>query len=480
MPLQAVFFFPNSGGNLTAQAVPPEIQWETTFGGDQDDLGSCVRETEGGYVVTGWTTATEIPIGIDLYLIKVDFNGELLWEKSFGGEDSFFGESLQETSGGGFFIAGSVSSLSEGSDGYILQVDSGGKLVWEKRIEKDEDESIHDLIETTDGGYLLLGIKISSENFLSDLLITKVSSQGELIWEKTFGGEGSELGRSIQATSDQNYIVAGTTDSTGAGGFDLYLIKFNAQGNLLWEKTFGGERVEVGSSVKESNGYIVAGQTNSYGSGENDIYLVKTDPDGNLLWERTHGLEKDDVASSIEVTGEGGFVIAGWTNSVGAGEYDAFLLKTDSEGHFHWVVTAGGEGDDGAHALQMTSDGGFILAGETSSSGSGGRDVFLVKFGPEPPAYQIPGDCNQDGALDLSDGICLLWALFSTSPVALPCGEGSFDDLANKSLLDSNGDEEIDLSDVLHIFGYLFLSQAPPVLGAECVKIPGCPATCPP
>ena len=196
---------------------------------------------------------------------------------------------------------------------------------------------------------------------------------------KTYGGTDDDGAYSVQQTSDGGYIVAGHTNSFGAGGDDIFLIKTDANGNIIWAKTYGGTDYDWAHSVQQTSdgGYIVAGVTFSFGTGYSDAFLVKTDANGNIVWAKTYMGTYSDYAYSVQQTSDGGYIVAGHTNSFGAG-YDAFLVKTDANGNIQWAKTYGRTGWDEAYSVQQTSDGGYILAGFTYSFDAD-DDIFLIK-----------------------------------------------------------------------------------------------------
>jgi putative intracellular protease/amidase len=200
------------------------------------------------------------------------------------------------------------------------------------------------------------------------------------LWARTIGGANADGGRAIQATDDGGFVIAGYTASFGAGNTDAYLIKTDAEGNVLWSAAYGGPGWEVARSVAQTGdgGYILAGYTTSFDGGSRDAYLVRTDAEGNMVWSTSFGGPGIDTAQAVMGTEDGGFVFAGTTDSFGAGETDIYLIRTDAEGNELWSETFGGVGPETGTALATTQDGGFVIGGATGSA-SRNSDVYLVK-----------------------------------------------------------------------------------------------------
>ncbi len=202
-------------------------------------------------------------------------------------------------------------------------------------------------------------------------------------WSRTFGGSENDLAYSVQQTSDGGYILFGTTLSYGAGNYDFWLIKTDAEGNKEWERTFGGSDWDGGTSVQQTSdgGYILLG--GSYGAGDGDFWLIKTDAQGNKQWERTFGGSDIDWGWSVRQITDGGYILLGYTESYGTGKEDFWLIRTDAYGNKEWDRTFGGSESDWGYSVQQTEDGGYILLGCTSSYGAGGLDFWLIKYCPE-------------------------------------------------------------------------------------------------
>ena len=225
------------------------------------------------------------------------------------------------------------------------------------------------------------------------------------MWTETFGGTNGDKGYSVQQTTDGGYIVAGGTGSYGAGIGDVYLIKTNSSGDTLWTRTFGGINPDFSYSVQQTSdgGYIITGYTNSYGAGGNDVYLIKTDSSGDTLWTETFGGSFTDIGNSVQQTTDGGFIVAGDTYSYGAGSADIYLIKTDSSGDTMWTQTFGGTNADKGSSVQQTIDGGFIVTGSTTSYGAGGKDVYLIKLESEYGIEEENGGSMPPVALESID-----------------------------------------------------------------------------
>ncbi|MHC4281736.1 MAG: hypothetical protein ACYSWZ_01995 [Planctomycetota bacterium] len=222
--------------------------------------------------------------------------------------------------------------------------------------------------QTSDGGYITVGHTYSSDSFDYDIYLVKSEPNGNIQWQNTFGGDDWDQAYSVQQTLDGGYIIAGFTYSVGSGESDMYLLKVDSGGGKDWDKYFGGAYWDEGYSVRQTSdeGYIIVGLTFSSGAGEYDVYLIKTHSNGNKQYEQTFGGTGDDNAWSVCQTTDGGYMIAGYTESFGAGGRDVYLIKTDSATELDWQTTFDRSNDDLGYFVQQTQDGGYIIAGYTS------------------------------------------------------------------------------------------------------------------
>jgi hypothetical protein len=217
---------------------------------------------------------------------------------------------------------------------------------------------------------------------------------------KAIGGPSIEAGKSLIQTSDGGYAITGFTISFGAGSGDVYVVKLDANGNLQWTKTIGGPASEEGNSLIQTSdgGYAIAGYTRSFGAGEADVYVVKLDANGNLQWTKTIGGKNEDLGTSLIQTSDGGYAIAGSTTSFGAGDRDVYVVKLDANGNLQWTKTIGGKNEDLGTSLIQTSDGGYAIAGYTKSFGRGWKDVYLVKLDKNGHACCAVSQTSQVGS----------------------------------------------------------------------------------
>jgi hypothetical protein len=370
-------------GKSVAQAPNDWWEWFKTFGGSGNDEGWSVQQTsDGGFILLGRKESFGAG-GFDVWLIKTDANGNEQWEKTFGGRYSEWSSSVRQTSDGGFIIVGDTWSFGAG-DVWLIKTDANGNEQWEKTFGGRYPDRGRSVRQTSDGGFIIVGETTSFGAGWADVWLIKTDADGNKLWDRTFGGSDWDEGWSVQQTSDGGFIIVGETTSFGAGWADVWLIKTDADGNKLWDRTFGGSDWDWGYSVQQTSdgGFIIVGETTSFGAGWADVWLIKTDADGNKLWDRTFGGSSYDYGYSVQQTSDGGFILVGDTRSFGAGWSDVWLIKTDAKGNKQWDRTFGGSSWDWGYSVQQTSDGGFIVVGATTSFGAGDYDVLLIKSRP--------------------------------------------------------------------------------------------------
>ena len=324
-----------------------DTMWTKTFGGINQDYCSSIQNTsDGGFIILGSTNSFGAG-NYDVYLLKIDSIGNLLWSKTYGGVARDNGYSIVQTTDGGFIIAGETKSFGVNfHDVYLIKTNSNGDTTWTKSFGIiNIDIRFSDIQQTTDGGFIIVGDFLDNQTYdFWDIYVLKTDSIGNLQWNNVLyncrssrsGPSSYDFASSIIQTTDEGYVISGSTENCNIGDEYVYLIKLTYYGNLSWSKLYGGPTYQnFGYSVKQTldNGFIIAGVTNSFGFGLQDIYVLKTDINGDLVWSKTYGGASYDIASSIQLTNDGGFIIGGYTNSFGAGSYDIYLIKTDSLGN---------------------------------------------------------------------------------------------------------------------------------------------------
>lgn len=362
--------------NPSARA--PDTLWTKTYGELDVNRGHSAQQTsDGGYIIAGSTYSLDKG-RCDVYLVRTDTSGNAIWTRTYGGDGWDYGYSVQQTSDDGYIIAG-CTYLPDASryDVYLVKTDPNGDVEWTKTYGAQGCDHGYSAQQTSDGGYIIAGCRHLLDIGHENIYLLKTDPNGDTLWTRTYGGDGCAHGYAVQQTTDGGYIIAGSYDVVT----DVLLIRTATDGNAIWTKTYGGTSNDCGYSVQQTSdgGYIVAGSTDSFGAGNEDVYLIKTDPNGDTLWTRTYGGDGWDYGYSVQQTSDGGYIIAGSYGSSNAVDYDVYLIKTDSNGNTLWTKTYGGDGWDDGYSVQQISDGRYIVAGCTDS-GSKGYLVWLIKM----------------------------------------------------------------------------------------------------
>jgi hypothetical protein len=440
--LSTTFVF-SSALSLQAQTAPAKL-WDKTFGGGSFESLDAVQQTsDGGYLLGGDSSSgisgnkSQASKGLsDYWVVKLDANGNKLWEKAFGGSDRENFQSLQQTSDGGYILGGSSSSGISGdktevnkgtgitTDYWVVKMDANGNKIWDKTFGGSSNDNLWTLLQTSDGGFILGGWsesgiggdKSQASKGGNDYWVVKLDANGNKIWDKTFGGSSDDYLSSLQQTADGGYILGGKSDSGISSDksqpnngpiytFDYWVVKTDASGNKLWEKTFGGnDNDNLGSILQTSGGeYILSGGSASLISGDKsqkgqggwDHWVLKLNGSGNKLWDKNFGtnpITNTNTSYSLgylQQTPDGGFISGGTTGSGLSSNTDYLIVKVDSSGNKIWDKILSGDSWDFLHCLKKTSDGGYILGGMSKSNINGDKtqasqgdyDYWVVKIG---------------------------------------------------------------------------------------------------
>jgi hypothetical protein len=355
--------------------------WNKTYGGTAEDtLPSVIQTNDGGYLLSGYTRSFGSG-QTDFWSLKIDSGGNVQWNKTYGGPYREEAVCSIQTSDGGYATVGNKDvSGYENFDVWLVKTDSFGVAQWNKTYgggAYDFAGGHKCLVQTSDGGYAIGGRTRSWAVGQEDSLLIKTDSGGNMQWYKIYGGYDYEGCIPMIQTADGGYALAGWQNP-----HYMYLVKTNSSGDMQWSNTYGGTGYENGFDLIQTieGGFAIAGSTTSYGAGGIDFYVVKTDSSGVMQWNKTYGGSGDDEAHSLIQMSDGEFVISGWTKSYGAGLADCWIVWTDASGNMQSSKTYGGTSDDyGYGRLFQSEDGGLMMACMTQSLGAGNFDWWLIK-----------------------------------------------------------------------------------------------------
>ncbi len=350
-----------------------DVLWSRTFGGPVWDYATAIQETQdGGYILAGSTNSFGTG-DQDILLVRMDAQGDVIWSSTFGGPAYERAEGVLIGPEGDIIVFGTTDSYGAGSgDLYLVKADVNGEEIWSRTYGGTEDEMAGSVERTRDGGFILVGTTRSFGSGKKDIYVVRINSSGDQIWDNHYGGEAHDVAYGIKETTDGGYVVVGATEGTDSGTWDVCLIRIDAQGETLWHRTWDDGGYEVGYSVIEAAdlGFFVSGYKDPFGSDKWDVLLIGTDEDGRLIWSATYGGVGNDRADAMQQTEDGGLIIAGATDGSGSGDWDMYLLRTDAEGNELWGRTYGGGDTESAECVIQTRDEGFLMAGGTYSFGT--------------------------------------------------------------------------------------------------------------
>lgn len=410
---------------LIPMNAQPSIEWQRAIGGAQGDHAYSIKQAmNGSLMVAGFSLSNDGDFfggfgATEVWLVQLDTIGNVLWKENYGGSADDRAYSIEQTADQGWVFAGftrsnnnQVSGNHGLTDFWVVKMDSTGQIEWQKCLGGTGYDEAMDIKQTPDGGYVVVGSSDSNNgdlmenNGLEDTWIVKLDNDGSLIWQRVYGGSGTEKSHSLYCTSDGGFIVAGESFSNDGdvpdhlGGTDYWILKLNFEGKIEWSRVFGGAGHEIAYDILpcRNGGYIVVGDSRSTNGditdnhGGSDFWVIKLEAGGNIIWERSYGGSSDDYGEAIYETSDGGFLLAGQTTSTDGdaignnGLADAWIIKMDSLGNIAWQKSLGGTQDELFHAVEQGADGAIYLAGHARSnngdvSGVHGKiDYWVVKL----------------------------------------------------------------------------------------------------
>lgn len=397
-------------------AASSQVTWQKLISQNSTDvMRSVVVTTSGNYVVAGYTSNFEAT-DTNMYVVKFNVSGDTIWTKNFGSNKKDLLYKVRETSDLGLIVCGYSNSYNgTGSDdAYFAKLDSNGNMLWNKVYGTTGKDRAQDIIQTSDGGYAMVGYTSSPGAQYFDAFFVKTNASGDTVFTKIYGGAQYDDANSVKQTSDGGYLMVGQTYSYGAGDGDVWIVKLNSTGDTLWTKTVNNSSVENAeyiAAVTDST-FIIAGGITSGMFGGNDGMLIKIDNVGNILWQKFYGGSAPDDFHTVEVTNDGGFIATGTSTSGGPADPNLWLVRMNATGDTLWQKFFGGYNHDHGYSGKQTPDGGFILCGHTGSFGFNYEEGIVIKTGSngeliEPLKYASPyllvapvnGACGENSAL---------------------------------------------------------------------------------
>ncbi len=390
---------------LSAQ---PTIQWQKALGGSEAEESQCVQQTsDGGYIIVGFSASNDGDVSgwhgnIDFWVVKLDSSGEIEWQKMLGGTQAEVAYSVQQTNDGGYIVAGyttsndgDVSGHHGDKDFWVVKLSGQGEIEWQKTLGGSNEEEARSIRKTSDGGYIVCGWSFSTDGDVTvnfgyfDVWVVKLNESGEIQWQKSYGGgTGADKANCIRQTNDGGYILTGETSSNDGdvsgyhGSEDFWVLKLSNTGAIEWQKSLGGSGIDAAYCIQQTTdgGYIVAGLMSSNDGditlhhGFFDYWVVKLSAAGDLQWQKSLGGSDSDWGRSIWQTSDGGYVVSGETSSsdgdvmLNDGGIDCWVVKLNEAGEIQWQKTFGGTNRETCRFINQTSDGGYVVTGYTQSN----------------------------------------------------------------------------------------------------------------
>ena len=371
---------PDGGPDAGLDASTPENYFPRLIGRvniDGDHLLSVFETDDGGLVGAGVSDVGAPNRIWPLWLLRLDANGNTRWDKWYSEGDVCQGSAIVAAPGGGYYIAGVVRTTRyQPSDVFLLNVDSVGTILWQRRFGGQTDMDVVGAVKTKDGGIIMVGTVSGQTPVGDDVFVMKLSAAGDLVWAQTYGGSASDDAVAVAETTDDSIIVAATTSSFGAVGRDLWVLKIAVDGSVVWEETLGTSGDDLAASVAvASDGKVLVG---GWSATDKTGFLLALDGDGAFRDGVTFGT-KSSFPNSIVPMADGGAIVGGLINN-GGPMADALIFRVNTSGGLIWQKAFGGTGDDDFNLVVPMKDGSIMTVGATGSFGNDGVDTWLIKM----------------------------------------------------------------------------------------------------
>ena len=356
--------------------------WEKVYGGDDDDIAYDIEALDNGESVIVGTCKSYGAERTDICVTRMSADGESQWRLMLGGIKEDEGKAIARSSDGNLYVLGMTKSMAENYDRdiYVAKISMDGKLLWEKAMGGDRDEAPGNIVGTDDGGVMLVGDTESFGKGYRDIYIAKLKKDGETVFARTIGGKKTDEARGIARLKDGNYALVGMRDQGSKGYEEFFIMKFDEDGNSIWNKTFGEYDDDSLMDVAPTadGGIVAVGKTRSYGSEQEDLTVMKLSSDGKVLWHKVYGFKYNEYGNAITTTKDGKVFVAGGTSTLGKGSHSVYMLALDNNGGLLWSHVYGDDDRDIAHGIARMSDDSIIAVGQTESF-SHTKGFYMIK-----------------------------------------------------------------------------------------------------
>ncbi len=357
--------------------------WQKTYGGEDDDIANDVVMLENGDNAIIGTCKSFNAQRSDICVTRITADGSIVWRKLLGGKKQDKGVSITRAKDGNLLILGSGKSFNDNADKdlYVAKLSLDGKVIWEKSFGGDRDEYAGGIAGLANGGVMVVGDTESfSKRGYKDIYIVILNKNGKKVSQRTIGGKLNDEAKALTRTADGNFMMVGAREVNRSGDSDFFFFFFDQNGKKIWAKSLGENEYDVLNAVAPTpdGGVVATGATRSYNSEQTDLAVTYFNKKGKLIWFKIYGFKYYDEGNAVTVTKDGNYLVAGKTNSMGKGDFDNYLLALDSKGKLIWSKVYGDRNRDIAHGITRTSDGSVLIVGE-SDSYKRAKDFFMIK-----------------------------------------------------------------------------------------------------
>ncbi len=357
--------------------------WKKTYGGDDGDIAQGIAALDNGDSVIVGTCQSFGAKQTDICVSRMNDKGEMAWRLMLGGEKVDEGKAIIRTEDGNLMVLGSTKSYAKNYDRdlYVVKVSPQGNVIWEQSFGGDRDEFAGGIAQTDDGGAIVVGDTTSYGKGYKDIYIAKLDKNGKMVSSFVVGGNKEDSAQALTRTKDGNMVLVGYRETGRSGNTDFFIMKIDQNGNKIWSQTYGGDRSDRlnGVTATEDGGIVATGSTYSYNSENTDLSVMKLNVEGTMLWHKIYGFKYYEYGNAVSTTADGGVMVAGGTNTLGKGDHSAYLIALNDTGEVVWSHVYGNRGKDSVNAITRLSDGSMIAVGE-SDSYSRATKIYMLKI----------------------------------------------------------------------------------------------------